>query len=374
MSAMANTTPIVTTVTKPAINPGREKRRDTRMLYPELTSRISVKNTTRTSCQSLWNRFAMTSEKKSMLERLKVRDRLIYNYRNMLDRLGHRRQNAFDRLRKTYSPSVTKSRPNRTSPKDRSRNRSRPHRRDSSNGDRLRVKNALVVSRNHMTTHIPPIGTTMDIAIATETALAQKKYIKDPIEIHNIKQKDGEIIEDFMEQFKVETESTKGAPNPNASSSGNKKKSVKHTIKVSNSNPFDVLNSVDNDVEFGTNRGTTNLVNNRATSSGSSFMNIDNDGQFACNTPIGEKIDKIERQICEGKIRLSDNDKNFLVSTGIVESDSEVEVVFDETDNLRISTSGKDGSKKGYGINSLLEQWRDSYQDNDDYDPYDDDI
>ncbi|GJU79628.1 hypothetical protein Tco_1281993 [Tanacetum coccineum] len=119
-------------------------------------------------------------------------------------------------------------------------------------------------------------------------------------------------------------------------------------VSVSNSNSFDVLNSVDNDEEFGTNGGTTNLVNNEATSSGSSFMNADNDGEFASNTPI--------------------------VPTGIVESDSEVEVVFDETANLRISTSGKDGSDKGYGTNSLLEQWRDSYPDNDDYDPYDDDM
>ncbi|GKE12100.1 hypothetical protein Tco_1415651 [Tanacetum coccineum] len=103
-------------------------------------------------------------------------------------------------------------------------------------------------------------------------------------------------------------------------------------------------------------------------------MNIDNDGEFACNTPIGEKIDKIERQICEGKIRLLDNDGNPLVPTGIMENDSEVVVVFDETANLRISTSGKNGSDKGYGTNSLLEQWRDSYPDNDDYDMYDDDM
>ncbi|GKE10244.1 putative reverse transcriptase domain-containing protein [Tanacetum coccineum] len=85
-------------------------------------------------------------------------------------------------------------------------------------------------------------------------------------------------------------------------------KGVKPTIEVSNSNPFDVLNSIDNDWEFGTN---------------------------SSNTPI---------------------------------------VVFDETANLRISTSGKDESDKGYGTNSLLEQWRDSYPDNDDYDPYDDDM
>ncbi|GKC81962.1 hypothetical protein Tco_1137679 [Tanacetum coccineum] len=147
--------------------------------------------------------------------------------------------------------------------------------------------------------------------------------------------------------FKPQKEYLTCFKKPNASSNCNKKKGVEPTIEVSNSNPFDVLNSVDNDGEFGTN---------------------------SSNIPIGEKIDKIERQICEGKLRLLDNDGNPLVPTGIVESDSEVEVVFDETANLRISTSGKDGSDKGYGTNSLLEQWRDSYPDNDDYDPYDDDM
>ncbi|GJZ54655.1 nucleotide-diphospho-sugar transferase [Tanacetum coccineum] len=105
---------------------------------------------------------------------------------------------------------------------------------------------------------------------------------------------------------------------PTASSSCNKKNGVEPIIEVSNSNQFDVLNSVNNDGEFGTN---------------------------SSNTPIG-----------------------------IVESDSEVEVVFNETANLRISTSGKDGSDKGYGTNILLEQRRDSYLDNYDYDPYDDDM
>nr|GEV60429.1 hypothetical protein [Tanacetum cinerariifolium] len=172
--------------------------------------------------------------------------------------------------------------------------------------------------------------------------------------------------------FKHQKEYRHVTKKPNASSSGNKKKGVEPTIEVSNSNPFDALNFVDNDVKFGISRGTTNLVNNEATSSGSSFTNIDNDGEFA----IGEKIDKIERQIREGKLRLLDNDGNLLIPTGIVKSDSEVEVevVFDETANLRISTSGNDGSCNGYGINSLLEQWRDSYLDNDDYDPHDDDI
>nr|GEX10038.1 hypothetical protein [Tanacetum cinerariifolium] len=114
--------------------------------------------------------------------------------------------------------------------------------------------------------------------------------------------------------FKSQKEYRPVTKKHNTSSSGNKKKGVEPTIKVSNSNPFDVLNSVNNDVEFSTNGGTSNLGNNEATPSGSSFMNIDNDVELAGNTSIG------------------------------------------------------------YGTNTLLEQWRDSYPDNDDYDPYDDDM
>nr|GFA98947.1 reverse transcriptase domain-containing protein [Tanacetum cinerariifolium] len=42
--------------------------------------------------------------------------------------------------------------------------------------------------------------------------MQQKKYVKDPVEIHNIKQRDGETFEDFMERFKIETGRMKGAP------------------------------------------------------------------------------------------------------------------------------------------------------------------
>ncbi|GKA70311.1 reverse transcriptase domain-containing protein [Tanacetum coccineum] len=42
--------------------------------------------------------------------------------------------------------------------------------------------------------------------------MQQKKYVKDPVEIHNIKQRDGETIKDFMERFKVKTGRIKGAP------------------------------------------------------------------------------------------------------------------------------------------------------------------
>ncbi|GJT01966.1 hypothetical protein Tco_0823135, partial [Tanacetum coccineum] len=119
-----------------------------------------------------------------------------------------------------------------------------------------------------------------------------------------------------------------------ANTCGKKKDNLESTKEVSKSNPFDVLNSVENDVDLGTNEG----ISNSADKGTSKLMFVDDDG-------------------------------NPLVPTDIVGSDSEVEVVFDKTANLRLSTSGKDGSDKCYGNNSLLEQWRDSYPDNDDYDP-----
>nr|GEW77218.1 hypothetical protein [Tanacetum cinerariifolium] len=130
---MANTTPIVTTVTKPATNPGREKTpRDA-----DATYRVNIYD----FCEEYYEDILPIIMDKirwyhNQSERLKVQDRLRYNDRHVLDRLGHRRQSAYDRLSETYSPSTTKSRPDMTSLKDRSRNRSRPHRRDSSNGDR----------------------------------------------------------------------------------------------------------------------------------------------------------------------------------------------------------------------------------------------
>ncbi|GKA98541.1 zinc knuckle CX2CX4HX4C containing protein [Tanacetum coccineum] len=75
----------------------------------------------------------------------------------------------------------------------------------------------------------------------------------------------------------------------------------------------------------------------------------------ACHKFFGHVLEECPNNISNGKLRFVDDDRNPLVLTGIVDSDSEVEVVFDETVNLRISTI-------------------DSYLDNDDYDPYDDDI
>ncbi|GJR80114.1 hypothetical protein Tco_0150899 [Tanacetum coccineum] len=45
-----------------------------------------------------------------------------------------------------------------------------------------------------------------------QSVAKQKKCIKDPIEIHHIKQREGESTEDFVRRFKIESRDVKGAP------------------------------------------------------------------------------------------------------------------------------------------------------------------
>ncbi|GJS23665.1 reverse transcriptase domain-containing protein [Tanacetum coccineum] len=384
MSAMANTTPIVTTVTKPTTKEKtpkdadatprvniqdfckehyenimpvimdkicRDKRKE---VHARLDFRESPKKRIREGSQNSSVR-TLSARYRNPSEKLKVRDRLRYNDRHVLDRLGHRRQSAFDRLSDTYSPSTTKSGPDRANFRDRSHSRSRPHRRDSSNRDRSRSRDCSrdikelyenthssygmgtkrgyqsrnrdrpryvkrgresesllsrvsergtsdeghwkSKSKRHKSTDeddlaVPWICEEVDLftprirnfkssqktrmpnnvktydgigdpedhvkifqaavqvecwAITTwchmfnstligaarvwfdelppesidgykdlKTAflayfMHQNKYVKDPVKIHNIKQRDGEAIEEFMKQFKVETEPMKGA-------------------------------------------------------------------------------------------------------------------------------------------------------------------
>ncbi|GJZ32120.1 hypothetical protein Tco_0577556 [Tanacetum coccineum] len=121
--------------------------------------------------------------------------------------------------------------------------------------------------------------------------------------------------------------------------------------EVRNSNPFDVLNSVEKRCDFGTNRGHSK-----------STMKGPNSGVFL--------------QIIDGKLTLVDDDGKLLpkvVSMKNVDSDSEVKDVVDDHVVCMASTCLKSGADGGYATNSLLEQWRTTKRD-DDYDPYDDDL
>ncbi|GJV99139.1 hypothetical protein Tco_1554391, partial [Tanacetum coccineum] len=92
------------------------------------------------------------------------------------------------------------------------------------------------------------------------------------------------------------------AKKTNTNTSGSKKKDVDPTQEVSNSTPFDVLNSVENDVYF--------------------------ESSSISTTPIVEKIDKIERLIIDEKVTLVDDEGKPLEkvdSSGDHDSEDEVE-------------------------------------------------
>nr|GEY93510.1 RNA-directed DNA polymerase, eukaryota [Tanacetum cinerariifolium] len=83
-------------------------------------------------------------------------------------------------------------------------------------------------------------------------------------------------------------------------------KGVNLTKKLSNSNPFDVLNSAENGEELGTNDGTLYLVSNGTHSSSSLFWNIETSN--ASTIPIVDKIGKLEMLIINGKVTLMNDD------------------------------------------------------------------
>ncbi|GJX11430.1 hypothetical protein Tco_0201289 [Tanacetum coccineum] len=111
-------------------------------------------------------------------------------------------------------------------------------------------------------------------------------------------------------------------------------------------------------------------VSKKANSSRSSFWNMKSSN--TSNTHMVEKIDKKGRLIIEGKVTLVDDDGKPLKkvdSLGDHDSEEEVASVDNDMENFL------DTKKDGYGTNSLLEQWKESYVNSDyDFDPSDDDM
>nr|GEX52369.1 reverse transcriptase domain-containing protein [Tanacetum cinerariifolium] len=277
---MKNTTPFVTTVTKPAINPGevdttiRVNIQEFCEEYYEDILPIIIEKVHHDRRKDVHTRldfeegpreriredshYSNTRARATEPERVKVQDRLRYGDRHVLDRLGHRRQSAFDRLSETYLPSTTKSRPQKTDSRDPPRGRSRARALSASRDDRPKDRECFRSAResygdsfshsfrdgghpHHMKRRrdksppssvsrsdssdekyrrvwfdeLPPesIDGYKDLRAAfLAYFMQQKKYVKDPVGIHNIKQRDRETIEDFMERFKTETGRMKGAP------------------------------------------------------------------------------------------------------------------------------------------------------------------
>nr|GEV11280.1 reverse transcriptase domain-containing protein [Tanacetum cinerariifolium] len=308
-SAMANTTPLVTTVTKPAVNPGEAGS----------TLKVNIHE----FCKEYYEDILPIIMEKVRHDRRKdvhtrldfregPRERIREDSHHSNTRAREPKRSAFDRLSETYSLSTTRSRPQKTDSRDppwgrihartlsasrgdrdwdregfRSiresygdsfshsyRDESRHHhtkRRDRSppssvsRSDSSDKKHRRSRSKRHKPTEddltrpwmceeetrshlefaaaqvkrwaiptwclmfnstligaarvwfdeLPPesIDGYKDLKAAFLACfMQQKKYVKYPVEIHNIKQRDGETIEDFMKRFKIETGRMKGAP------------------------------------------------------------------------------------------------------------------------------------------------------------------
>ncbi|GJS45735.1 hypothetical protein Tco_0595856 [Tanacetum coccineum] len=167
MSATANTTLIVTTVTKIANKEKTQKERDKVNIqdfceehYEDILP-IIMDKVRRDKRKEVYTRldFAESSGKgrriregsqnssdgaspvrcHTSLRRPRVQDHLRYNDGSVFNRLSHRRRSVSERLSDTYSPSMIRSRPSRTSSRDPSRIRSRSPSRDRPrHGDHLR--------------------------------------------------------------------------------------------------------------------------------------------------------------------------------------------------------------------------------------------
>nr|GEW85586.1 reverse transcriptase domain-containing protein [Tanacetum cinerariifolium] len=327
---MANTNPLVTTVTKPRINPGeadsthRVNIREFCEEYYEDILPIIMEKVRHDRRKDVHTRLDFGEGPRERIredshysntrarepEQVRVQDHLRYGDRHVLDRLGHQRHSAFDRLSETYSPSTTKSRPQKTDSRDppwgRSRARALSASRDDRHKDRKgfrstregdsfshfyrdgshhhhikrrrdksppsseenpftpRIRNFESLRKTQMPNNVKTYDGTGDpedhVKVFQAAAqverwtmptwchmfnstligaarvwfdelppesidgykdlkaaflayfMQQKKYVKDLVEIHNIKQMDGETIEDFMKRFKTKTGRIKGAP------------------------------------------------------------------------------------------------------------------------------------------------------------------
>ncbi|GKB67983.1 RNA-directed DNA polymerase, eukaryota, reverse transcriptase zinc-binding domain protein, partial [Tanacetum coccineum] len=123
-----------------------------------------------------------------------------------------------------------------------------------------------------------------------------------------------------------------------ANSSGNKKKCVEPTNEVSNSNPFDVLNTVDNDIELGTNGRTSN-----------SAILVDEDGN-----PL-KKVEYPGDHDSEDEVASVDNHMARSIVKAIKNTLSSLATTSDVTRHSIQSTGN--GSMSPYFPHRLIFQW-----------------
>ncbi|GJS92216.1 reverse transcriptase domain-containing protein [Tanacetum coccineum] len=240
MSATANTTPIVTTVTKTANKEKTQKERD----------KVNIKNFCEEHYEDI---LPIIMDKARRDKRKEVHTRLDFAESSEIGTRtkykgptgDRRRSRSTKRWREDESPS---SRGSESSTSDTGHWKSRGKRRKTLEEDLAvpwsceevdpftpRIHNFRSSRKTRMPNNVKTYDGTGDpedqlkvfqasaqverwsmptwchMFNSTLIGAARKKHVKDPVEIHNIKQKDGETIEEFIERFKVETGRMKGA-------------------------------------------------------------------------------------------------------------------------------------------------------------------
>ncbi|GKE06155.1 hypothetical protein Tco_1398173 [Tanacetum coccineum] len=141
MSVMTNTTPIVTTVTKPAT---KEKTLKDADATPKVNIQDFCEEHYEDILPVIMDKIRRDKQKEVHVrldfEESPKKRRIREGSLNSSARTLSARQSAFNRLSDTYSPSTTKSGQDRANSRDHSYGRSRPYRRDSSNKDRPRSR------------------------------------------------------------------------------------------------------------------------------------------------------------------------------------------------------------------------------------------
>ncbi|GJR86612.1 hypothetical protein Tco_0210623 [Tanacetum coccineum] len=129
------------------------------------------------------------------------------------------------------------------------------------------------------------------------------------------------IDSDVVNNMKKPSQATRGVP-------VGPKKDMKPIIEVSNSNPFDVLNSVENDVDLGTNGGTLNLARK--------VTFVDDEGK-----PLA-KVDSSGDHDSENEVALVDNKMAiFLASKKVGYGEDIPDKIQAICDNLDIKVRGR---------------------------------
>nr|GFA85892.1 hypothetical protein [Tanacetum cinerariifolium] len=262
---MANTTPLVTTVMKPTSNPGEAittPRVNIQELYEEYYEDIlpiimekahherlkDVHTRSRPRKINPKDPLRGRSHTRTVGTSRDDRNRGVRDFHSTKESYGDSssRRSKNDTKRKDRSPSssVSKSNPNEEKYQNSKSKRHKPTEDDLTkpwtceevNPFTPRIRNFKSSRKTRMPNNIKTYDGTGDpedhvkifqaaaqverwamptwchMFNSTLIGAARKKYVKDPVEIHNIKQRDGETLEDFIERFKVETERMKGAP------------------------------------------------------------------------------------------------------------------------------------------------------------------